>query len=263
MKTRLALILVSVLALTPATVAAQDEASPAPDSLLVQQLCAAATADEVERDACVSSVESALDELEGSADERTLLEQAADIVDDTLEDLREIDVEGAFDDLMASAQDFELDVSLEGVQESVDQAVADAQQAIAQIALDPEIDFREALDQIVDDALASTEDLDLGAALDDALAELEVAIEDADVQGRIDDAVMAIEGGVEDARAVIDEAQLWVQDNREAVCQGSSLSVGTVVALVVFVETGLAFLATAAGGTVERVTNAVCGDITG
>lgn len=262
MKTRLPLALALCLAATPASVVAQEEPSLAPDRMLVHGLCAAAAADEAELDACVASVEAAMLELEAApAEERTLLEQAADIVDDTLEDLRQIDVEAAFDDLVQSAQDFELDVDLEGVQQAVDDAVAEAQTAIAQLAQDADVDLRQALDQAVSDALAATEDFDLQAAVDDALAEAQAAIDDAEVQGLIDEAVASIEQGVADAREVLAEAQRWVQENRDTVCRGGSISVGTTVGLAVFAVTGVEWLGLQAFWAMERFTNGVCGDI--
>ena len=264
MKTRIALALGFILAVTPAAVVAQDVASPGPDNMLARQLCAAAADDEAAVDSCVSSIEAALVELEAAPDEeRTLLEQAADIVDETLEDLRQIDVEGAFDDLVQSAQDFELDVELADVQQAVDDAVAEAQTAIATIALHPEIDFRKALDQAVADALASAEDFDLQAAVDEALTEAQAAIEDADVQGLIDEAVVAIEDGVEDARAVVAEGERWVRENRDAVCRGGSISVGTTVGLAVFALTGVEWLGLQAFWAMERLTNGTCGDVVG
>ena len=262
MKTRLPLALSLVLALTPAAVAAQEESPPASEWTLVQQLCAAAAADESELDSCISSVESALVELEeGATDERSLLDRAADLVDETLEDLREIDVEAAFDDLVASAQDFELDVDLESVQQSIDEAVAEAQTAIESIELPSEIELREAIDQAVSDALAGAEDFDLQAAVDEALAEAQAAIEDADIEGQIDDAVALLEESVGEAQAVVAEARAWILENREAVCRGGSISVGTTVGLAVFALTGVEWLGLQAFWAMERFTNAACGDI--
>jgi hypothetical protein len=264
MKTRLALALVLSLAATPAAVVAQEDPSLVPEQALVQQICAAAAADQAELDACVASVEAARVQLQAApAEERTLLEQAADIVDDTLEELRQIDVEAAFDDLVQSAQEFELDVDVEGVQQAVDDAVAEAQDAISQISLDAEIDIRETIDQAVADALASAEEFDLQAAVDDALAEAQAAIDEADVQALIDEAVVAIEDGVEDARAVVAEAQQWVQENRDAVCRGGSISVGTTVGLAVFALTGVEWLGLQAFWAMERFSNGVCGDFAG
>lgn len=267
MKTRLPAALALVLAVTPAAVSAQDEASPAPDLVFVGELCAAAADDQAELDSCVSSVEAALAQLDAAPEEeRSLLEQAAAIVDDTLEDLRQIDVEAAFDDLVQSAQEFELDVNLEDVQQAVDDAVTEAQTAIAQLSEDAaEIDLQAALDQAVADALASAEDLefDLQMAVDDALTEAQAAIEDADVQGLIDEAVVTIEDGVEDARAVVAEAEQWVRENRNTVCRGGSISVGTTVGLAVFALTGVEWLGLQAFWAMERLTNGVCGDVVG
>jgi len=262
MKTRLSLALALVLASSPAAVVAQAQPSPTLDRALVQQLCAAAAADEAELDACVASVDAALVELASApAEERSLLEQAADLVDETLEDLRRIDVDAAFDDLVQSAQEFELDVDLQDVQQAVDEAVAEAQAAIASFSADGAIELREALDQAVSEALASAEDIDLQAAVDDALAEAQVAIDDADVQGLIDEAVASLEESVAEARDVLAEAQRWVQSNRDTVCRGGSISIGTTVGLAVFAVTGVEWLGLQAFWAMERFTNGVCGDI--
>jgi len=265
MKTRLPLVLGLVLAVTPASVAAQAESSPAPaiDTGLVNQLCAAAAADEAEVEACVASVESALVRLEEAPpEERSLLDQAADLVDDTLEDLRQIDIEAEFDELVTSAQEFELDIDLEGVQQAVDEAVTEAQTAIDELELPTEVDIQTALDEAVAEALSTAEEIDLQAAVDEALAEAQVAIEEADLQGAVDDAVLVLEDSVETARSVVAEAQQWAQENRDAVCRGGSVSLGTTVGVAVFVLTGVEWLGLQAFWAAERFTNGICGDIT-
>jgi hypothetical protein len=264
MKTRLSLALGLLLAVTPASTAAQ-ESSPAPgavDTELVTQLCAAIADDDAERDACLTSVEAALAEMADVAqEERSLLEQAASIVDETLEDLRQIDVEAAFDELVESARAFELDATIESAQQAIDEAVTDAQQAIEELELPSEVDIQAALDEAVAEALAATEDFDLQAAVDEALAEAQVAIEEADLEGVVDEAVVALESSVEDARAIVAEAQRWAQENRDAVCRGGSVSLGTTVGIAVFVVTGVEWLGLQAFWATERFTNGVCGDI--
>jgi len=263
MKTRLPLTLAFVLSLSPATVAAQAEGAPAPgvDMDLVEQLCGAAAADSTELDACMASVEGALDQLETDPEERSLLDQAADLVDETLEDLRQIDVEATFDDLVTSAREFELDV--EGVQQAVDEAIADAQTAIEELELPSSVDIQTALEEGVAEALAAGEDIDLQAIVDEALAEAQVAIEEADIDGLVDDAAAALEQSVDEAQAVVAEAQTWVQENRDAVCRGGSISVGTTVGIAVFALTGVEWLGLQAFLAIERFTNATCGDVVG
>ena len=266
MKTRFSLALGLVLALTPASVAAQAEGSPAPGAVeldmgLVNQLCAAVAADEAERTSCIDSVESALGEMEAVAPDegQSLLDQAASIVDDTLDDLRAIDVQAVFDEAITGAQDFELDAALADVQEAVDGAVADAQAAIED--LDLEVDVQAALEEAVAEALAATEEFDLQGAVDEALAEAQDAIEAADIEGTVDEAVVALGGAVDDARAVVAEAQQWAQENREAVCRGGSVSVGVTAGLAVFAVTGIEWLGLQAFLAIERFTNAACGDV--
>jgi hypothetical protein len=265
MKTRLPLTLALVLTLTPAAVAAQAESSPPPalDMDLVEQLCGAAAADSSELDACVASVEAALGRLEVEPEERSLLDQAADLVDETLEELRQVDVEATFDELVASAREFELDVDLEDLQQALDEAVAEAQTAIEELELPSGVDIQAALDEAVAEALATAEEFDLQAAVDEALADAQAAIEEADVDGLVDDAVVALEEAVDEARAVVTEAQTFIQENRDGVCRGGSISVGTTVGLAVFALTGVEWLGLQAFLAVERFTNATCGDVVG
>jgi hypothetical protein len=263
MKTRLPLTLAFVLALMPAAVGAQTESPPAAtvDMDLVEQLCGAAAADSTELDACMASVEGALEQLDTEPEERSLLDQAADLVDETLEDLRQIDVEATFDDLVTSAREFELDV--EAVQQAVDEAVAEAQQAIEELELPSSVDIQAALEEGVAEALATAEDIDLQAIVDEALAEAQVAIEEADIDGLVDDAVAALEESVEEAQAVVSEAQTFIRENRDAVCRGGSISVGTTVGIAVFALTGVEWLGLQAFLAIERFTNATCGDVVG
>lgn len=259
MKTRIALLLGLALAITPVSVAAQ--ATPAADSIdrsLIDQLCAASAADQAELDACAEAVEGALTQMleELPADELSLLEQAQSLVDETIEGIREIDLEAAIDDAVASAQEFELDIDID-VQEAIDDTVA----AVQDLELDLDIDVQAAIDGAVAEALAATEDFDLGAAVDAALADALAAVDDADLQGTVDDAVLALEGSVEEARTVVAEAQRWARDNRDAVCRGGSVSLGTTVGVAVFVLTGVEWLGLQAFWATERFTNATCGDI--
>jgi hypothetical protein len=269
MKSRLTLFLGILLATTPASVGAQT-GSPQPEDVehaLVSQLCAATSADAAELDACIASVETALAKMliEVPAEEQSLLDQVASSVDDTLESLRQVDIEAALDDVLASAQDFELDVDLEGLQETLDQAVADAQTAIDQLELptDVDIDIQGALEDAVAQALTAGEDLDLQGAIDSALADAQAAIDDADVQGAVDEAVVALQDGVADAQAIVAEAQAWAQENRDAVCRGGSISLGTTVGVAVFVVTGVEWLGLQSFWATERLTNGICGDVVG
>ena len=267
MKTRLSLILGLVLAVTPASVSAQAEGSPAPaeiDMELLTQLCGAVAADDAERDSCVSAAESALQELEIlPAEERTLLEQAADLVDETLEDLRQIDVNEAFDDLVEQAQDIDLEAELEEARQAIDEAISEAQAAFDELELPSEVDIQGALDEAVAEALATAEEVDLESAVNEALAEAQVAIEEADLQGVVDEAVVALEDSVQDARAIVAEAQTWAQQNTDFVCRGGSVSLGTTVGVAVFVATGIEWLGLQAFWATERFTNGVCGDVVG
>jgi hypothetical protein len=263
MKTRLALLLSCVLVAASASVAAQGDATPSPvdiDRQLIDQLCGAAAADESELAHCVGSVEAALVQLREAAAEQdqSLLDQAQAIVDDAVEGLREIDIEATLDELVASAQDFELEIDID-VQGAIDDAVA----AFEGIELPTDFDVQAAFDQAVAEALAATEDFDLQAAVDAALADAQAAIDEADLQGTVDEAVAAIEEGVEEARAVVAEAQRWAQENRVAVCRGGSISLGTTVGIAVFALTGIEWLGLQAFWATERLTNGICGDVVG
>jgi len=267
MKTRLSLLLGLLLAVTPASVAAQAE-SPLPEAIdpeLVTELCAATADDEDELTTCIDSVEVALTEMsvEVVEEEQSLLDQLADTVDDTLEDLREVDLQATFDDALASAQEFDVDAALAEAQEAVDQAVADAQTAIDELELPTDVDIQVALEEAAAEALTAVEQIDFEAAVDDALAEARTAIEEADLDGAVDDAVVALETAVTDAQATVGAAQAWATENREAVCRGSSVSLGTTVGIAVFVVTGVEWLGLQAFLAAERFTNAFCGDLVG
>lgn len=267
MKTRLSLSLGLLVAVTPASVAAQAE-SPLPEAVdqgLITQLCAATSSDEAELDACAGSVRAALTQLTDAAvpEEQTLLDQIADTVDETLEDIRDVDLQTAFDDAVKSAQDFDLDAALAEAQEAVDQAIADAQTAIDELELPSDVDIQGALEDAVAQALTATEDVDFEAAVDEALAEARAAIDEADLQGAVDEAVEALEGAVTDAQAIVSEAQAWAQQNRDAVCRGSSVSLGTTVGIAVFAVTGVEWLGLQAFWAAERFTNGFCGDLVG
>ena len=267
MKTRLSLLLGLLIAVTPASVAAQAE-SPLPEAIdqgLVNQLCDATSDDTVELEACIGSVEAALVPMaeELPEEEQTLLDQIASTVDDTLEDLREVDLQAAFDDAIESAQEFDVDEALAGAQEAVDQAIADAQTAIDELELPNEVDIQIALEEAVAEALTTADEFDFEAAVDDALAEAQAAIDEADLQGTVDEAVVALEDAVADTRAIVAEAQAWAQENRDAVCRGSSISLGSTVGIAVFVVTGVEWLGLQAFLAAERFTNGFCGDIVG
>ena len=265
MKTRLSLLLGFLLAVTPASVAAQAE-SPLPEAMdqgLVTQLCTATSEDESELEACIGSVEAALVQMTEPEEEQSLLDQIADTVDDTLEDLREVDLQGAFDDALESAQEFDVDAALAEAQEAVDQAIADAQTAIDELELPSDVDIQGALEDAVAEALTAAEEFDFEAAVDEALAEAQTAIEDADLQGTVDEAIVALEDAVADAQAIVAEAQAWGQQNRDAVCRGSSISLGTTVGIAVFVVTGVEGLGLQAFWAAERFTNGFCGDLVG
>lgn len=271
MMSRLSLLLGLLLAVTPASVAAQTE-SPLPEAIdlgLVTELCAATADDEVERDACISSVEAALTDLAmaGAEEEQTLLDQIASTIDDTLEDLREVDLQAAFDDAIESAQEFDVDAALASAQEAVDQAITDAQQAIDELELPSDVDIQRAIEEAAAEALSTVEEIDFQAAADealaDALAEAQAAIEEADLEGAIDGAVLALEDAVTDARATLSAAQAWALENRNTVCRGSSISLGTTVGIAVFVITGVEWLGLQAFLAAERFSNGFCGDIVG
>ncbi len=259
MKTRIALLLGLALAITPASVAAQaGPTSDAIDRSLIDQLCAASAADQAELDACAEAVEGALTKMldDLPAERLGLLEQAQSLLDETIDRIREIDLEAAIDEVVASAQTFELDIDID-VQQAIDDTVA----AVQDLDLELDIDVQAAIDGAVAEALAATEDFDLQAAVDAALADALAAVDDADLQGTVDDAVLALEGSVDEARAVVAEAQQWAQVNKDAVCRGGSVSLGTTVGVAVFVLTGVEWLGLQAFWATERFTNATCGDI--
>ena len=268
MKTRLTLLLGLLIAVTPASVAAQAETSPLPEAIdlgLVSQLCAATSGDATELDACTAAVEAAMVQMteELPAEEQSLLDQLASTVDSTLEDLRQVDIEAAFDDAIQSAQEFELDIDLEDVQQAVDDAIADAQTAIDELEIPTDVDIQAALEDVVAEALTTAEDFDLQGAVDDVLAEAQIIIEDAELQGAVDEAVVALEDAVADTQAIVGEAQAWGQENRDAVCRGGSISLGTTVGIAVFVVTGVEWLGLQAFWAAERFTNGICGDVVG
>lgn len=270
MKTRLSLLLGLLIAVTPASVAAQSE-SPLPQTIdpeLVTELCAATAADDAELTACIDSVEVALVQMtemteELVEEEQSLLDHLADTVDEALEDLREVDLGATFDDAVASVQEFDVDAALAEAQEAVDQAISEAQTAIDELELPTDIDIQGAIEDAAAEALATVEEIDFEAAVDEALADVQAAIEEADLDGAVDDAVMALETAVTDAQATVGAAQAWAAENREAVCRGSSVSLGTTVGIAVFVVTGVEWLGLQAFLAAERFTNGFCGDLVG
>jgi flavin-binding protein dodecin len=267
MKTRFSLLLGLLVAVTPASVAAQAESpsAEAVDQELITQLCAATTEDEAELDACIGSVGIALTELNEAAvlEEQTLLEQIAGTVDETLEGLRDVDLRAAFDEAVESAQGFDIDAAVAEAREAVDQAIADAQTAIDELELPSDVDIQGVLEDAAAQALTATGEFELQTAIDEALAEAQTAIDEADLQGAVDEAVGALEGAVTDAQAIMAEAQAWAQENREAVCRGSSVSLGTTVGIAVYVATGVEWLGLQAFWAAERFTNGFCGDLVG
>lgn len=268
MKTRLSLLLGLLIAVTPASVAAQSDTAPLPeaaDPTLVEQICEATSADATELSACIDSVGSALAQMveEVPQEEQTLLDQIASTVDDTLDDLRDVDIEGAFNDVLESAQEFDVDEALAGAQEAVDQAISDAQTAIDELELPSDIDVQGALEDAVAEALTTTEEFDFEAAVNDALAEAQTAIDEADLQGTVDEAVAALGDAVAEAQVIVTESQAWAMENRTAVCRGGSISLGTTVGVAVFVLTGVEWLGLQAFWATERFTNGVCGDVVG
>ncbi len=268
MKTRLSLLLGLLVAVTPASVAAQADTPASSDTVdraLVSQLCTATAEDADEVEACISAVEAAATRLTQDlpVEEQSLLDQLASTVDDTLEDLRQVDIEAAFDDVAQSVREFELDVDLEGVQQTVDDAIADVQTAIDELEMPTDVDIQGALEDAVAEALSSAEDIDLQAAVDDILTEAQIAIEDADLQGAVDETVVTLEQAVSDTQAIVAEARAWAQENRAAVCRGGSLSLGTTVGIAVFAVTGVEWLGLQAFWAAERLTNGICGDVVG
>jgi hypothetical protein len=267
MKTRIAIVLGLVLAATPASVAAQADASPSSQGVdlgLIEQLCAATAADEAELAACVGAVgEAVTDMLEEAPDEepslldraQSILDETQELIDATIAEVREVDLQAALDDVVQNAQDFEFDVDID-VQGALDDAVA----AFEEFELDVDIDVQQAIDDAVREALAATEDIDLETAIDEALAGAQGAIEDAELQAVVDDTVAALEQSVEEARAVVTSAQEWAQQNTDAVCRGGSVSFGTTVGVAVFVLTGVEWLGLQAFWATERFTNGFCGD---
>jgi len=232
MKTRLALLLILVMALMPATVSAQADDDVAPDgaeTALIAQLCAATAADAAEQADCISAVSLALAEMAGT---ELLGEQ--DAFDEALTRVRELDLQAALDEAVASLDGLELGV---------------------------DVDLQAAIDEATAAAMAATEELDLAAAVDDALAGAMTAIEDAGVRAAIDDALIALQERADDARAVVAEAQRWAQQNSDAVCRGGSLSLGTTVGLAVFALTGVEWLGLQAFWATERFSNGLCGNI--
>jgi aminopeptidase N len=254
LKTRLALLLILVMALMPATAFAQADDAEAPDAVetaLIGQLCAATAAEAAEQAACISAVSLALAEIAGT---EPLGEQ--DPLGEALSRVRELDLQAALDEISRNAQGLEIGVDAD-LQAAIDEAVAN----LEGLELGVDIDLQAAIDEATAAAMAATEEIDLAAAVDEALAEAQAAIEDAGVRAALDDTLMTLEQGVDDARAVAAEAQRWAQQNTDAVCRGGSLSLGTTVGLAVFALTGVEWLGLQAFWATERFSNGLCGDI--
>ena len=231
-KIRLAPLLIFVMALMPVSVSAQTDDAVATDgveSALIGQLCAATAADAAAQATCVSAVTLALDEI---ALTEPLGEQ--DLLGEALSRVRELDLQTAIDEAVAS---------LEGLE------------------LGADVDRQAAIDEAVAAAMATTEEIDLAAAVDEALAGARAAIEDSGVRAALDDTLISLQQRVDDARAVVAEAQRWAQQNTDAVCRGGSLSLGTTVGLAVFALTGVEWLGLQAFWATERFSNGLCGDM--
>jgi hypothetical protein len=284
MKTRLAPGLAALVALVmtfaPAATLAQSEApaqaeasseaevSAPPlqvDHELIERLCAAAAADDAQLASCVESVGAALTAMAAglSEEERTLLGQAADLVDQSLEDLRRVDVEAILADAVQDLQAIDIELDLD-----VERALEDAFSALDDLGADGlALDAQRAIEDAVGDALAAAEDLDLGAAiegaLDEALTDVQAAFDEAGLQRSIDEVVVGLEERVAQAQAVVAEAQAWARENRDALCRGGSIGLGTTVGLAVLALTGVEWLGLQAFWATERFTNTTCGDVVG
>jgi hypothetical protein len=257
---RLVPLLGLVLALSPVSVTAQAGGVAAADGVdtLVEQLCAAAAADEAEQAACISAAARVITEMTATEQFGATppLEESQARIDDTLAQLRELDLQAALDEVARSARDFELDVDID-LQAAIDDAVA----VLEGLGLGGDIDLQAAIDDAVAAALAATEDIDLGALLDEALSGALGSLEDAGVQAAIDDTLVALQQNIEDASAVVSEAQEWAQQNSDVVCRGGSVSLGTTVGVVVFALTGVEWLGLQAFWATERFSNRVCGEM--
>lgn len=264
MKTRIALLLGAAIAVSPVSVLAQTDASPAPvvvDMALVTELCGAVAENENELEACTAKVEATLARLpEASLEDSSTLQERAQaladdtgaLIDDALDQVRDVDVRAALDDALAGVDG----TNLEG-------ALDDALVGLDDLGLSMDIDMGAVVDDAVAEAMNTVGDLDLGAAIEDALAEANVAIEDAQIQERLDEALEGLDEQLEDARVIVAAAQTWVEENPEAVCLGSSIGLGATVGLAVVATTSIEFLGFQAFRSTERFTNDFCADFLG
>ena len=270
-RTIAAIVLLALVA-GPAVVRAQG--GPSPDAVgalersLLEQLCSVDVAADADLTACLLTVAAALSggtilaapEAAPSAQPQGLLEQARQAVDEALtsaqQSVQQVDLQAAVDEAVAFARDVDLRAAL-------DEAVAEAGAAAGAADLQARIDAALAAASDVDaeaalaEAVAAAQAIDLQAALDEALAYLGEAVP---ATGEVDvEAFLA--GGVQTTREVIAMAQTWAQDNADAICAGSGLSVGVVAAGVVAYLTGSPGLAITAFEKTERLGSDVCGEV--
>ena len=157
MKTRLAPLLILVMALIPATVSAQADDAVAPDGVetaLIGQLCAATAADAAEQAACISAVSLALAEIAGT---EPLGEQ--DPIGEALSRVRELDLQAALDEITRNAQDLEIGVDVD-LQAAIDEATA----TLEGLELGVDVDLQAAIDEATAAAMAATEEIDLASS---------------------------------------------------------------------------------------------------
>ena len=268
----IAAIVLLALVAGPAVVRAQEEPSPdavgALERSLLEQLCSVDVAADADLTACLLTVAAALSggtilaapEAAPSAQPQGLLEQARQAVDEALtsaqQSVQQVDLQAAVDEAVAFARDVDLRAAL-------DEAVAEAGAAAGAADLQARIDAALAAASDVDaeaalaEAVAAAQAIDLQASLDEALASLGEALPatgEADVEA-------FLVGGVQATREVIAMAQTWAQDNADAICAGSGLSVGVVAAGVVAYLTGSPGLAITAFEKTERLGSDVCGEV--
>ena len=268
----IAAIVLLALVAGPAVVRAQG--GPSPDAVgalersLLEQLCSVDVAADADLTACLLTVAAALSgstilaapEAAPSAQPQGLLEQARQAVDEALtsaqQSVQQVDLQAAVDEAVAFARDVDLRAAL-------DEAVAEAGAAAGAADLQARIDAALAAASDVDaeaalaEVVAAAQAIDLQMALDEALASLGEAVP---ATGEVDvEAFLA--GGVQTTREVIAMAQTWAQDNADAICAGSGLSVGVVAAGVVAYLTGSPGLAITAFEKTERLGSDVCGEV--
>jgi hypothetical protein len=268
----IAAIVLVALAAGPLAVHAQE--SPAPSAVdtleraLLERLCSVDEAGEADLATCLLTVAAALGggtilpalEAAPSAQPQDLLAQARQAVDEALasaqQSVQQVDLQAAVDEALASARDVDLRAAL-------DEAISEAGAAAGAAELQARIEeaLAAASDADVEaalaEAVAAAQAIDLQAALDEALASLGEAVP---ATGEVDvDAFLA--GGVQTTREVIAMAQTWANDNADAICAGSGISVGVAAAGVVAYLTGSPGLAITAFEKTERLGSDVCGEV--